>query len=601
MANDPKDKKDRDKRQVDVHWQKLEHEQPDWQQPDWQQPDWKQPDWEPPSHDAPKWTAPDWGQPSWAKWDSEPEPPHQVVGQPATPEPVSGGFSPIDIEVTYHLFQSIAEEMGATLMRAAFSPNIKERRDHSCAVFDGRGALIAQAAHIPVHLGSMPLSVAAAIAAAPPKPGQSIILNDPYHGGTHLPDLTLVTPVFAAGAQTPSFWVANRAHHADVGGDVPGSLPISTHIDNEGIRLEPVVFDPSVVEAFCAASRTPDERRGDLAAQTAANRVGQSRLEELSAGRTGEALRAMGDQLMAYSERIVGSVLEAIPDGEYSAVERMEGDGFDAREVELACTVTVRGRRCSMDFTASADQVAGPINAVAAITRSAVFYVVRTLAPEDLPTNAGCLRPVQILTRPGSVLDARFPAPVAVGNVETSQRVVDLIFKALAPALPDRIPAASVGSMNNVCMGGGTPRPFVYYETIGGGAGAGPGWHGEDGIHAHMTNTLNTPVEAFEHAYPLRITAYRLRRGSGGAGTWRGGEGIVREYEFTQPTTVTVFAERQVRGPYGLSGGKAGLPGAIWLIEPDGSERRLAGKVVFDAEPGQRLRIETAGGGGFGA
>ena len=509
-------------------------------------------------------------------------------------------FSPIEIEVFHHLFQSVAEEMGVVLMRAAFSPNIKERLDHSCAVFDGDGELLAQAAHIPVHLGSMPASVRAAIEAVPPKPGQTVILNDPYSGGTHLPDVTLVTPVFVETSSEPAFFVANRAHHADVGGASPGSLPLSRHIGDEGFRIEPTVLDDDVTSRFCAASRTPAERHGDLAAQKAANRFGARRIEDLVATYGSELLRARGSDLRVYTARLMRNVIAQIPNGVYIAEDVLDGDGFDAHGVPLRVKIHIAGDHCTIDFSDCADQVPGPVNAVRAITVSVVFYVMRTLAPNHLPTNAGCLQPITIVTRRGTIVDAQYPAPVAVGNVETSQRVVDLLLRALAPALPDLVPAASSGTMSNVCIGGNKPSPFVYYETIGGGAGAGPSWDGVSGVHTHMTNTLNTPIEALEHAYPMRVTRYCIRRQSGGDGAHRGGDGIIREYELLEPSTVTVIAERHRFTPYGLNGGGPGEPGRLTLFDSDGSARTLPGKVTLECRPGQRLRVETAGGGGFG-
>lgn len=509
-------------------------------------------------------------------------------------------FDPIEIEVANHQFQAIAEEMGVTLMRAAFSPNIKERRDHSCAVFSADGELIAQAAHIPVHLGSMELSVRAALGSIPAEPGQTVAVNDPYQGGTHLPDLTLVTPVYA-GSESPVFFVANRAHHADVGGIVPGSLPLSRHIDDEGFRLEPTVLSQGVADRFCEASRTPEERRGDLAAQLAANRVGAERLETFVEKRGADQAQRLGTALQAYADRLMRDTIRSIPDGRYLAEDVMEDDGFDATMVPIRVAVTVSGNECVVDFSTSADQVPGPINAVRAIAVAATFYVFRALASESMPTNSGCLRPIRIVTRQGSIVDACYPSPVAVGNVETSQRIVDVLLKALHIALPDRIPAGSLGSMNNVCMGGETPAPFVYYETIGGGSGAGQSFDGVSGVHCHMTNTLNTPAEALEHAFPLRLTAYSLRCDSSGRGHHSGGEGIVREYAFLEPTYVTVIAERHVTQPYGLEAGEPGVAGRLTLIEADGHEIALKAKFSGPLLPGQRLRVETAGGGGYGA
>jgi N-methylhydantoinase B len=513
-------------------------------------------------------------------------------------------MNPIEIEVWHHLLQSIADEMGVALMRAALSPNIKERRDHSCALFDGDGRLLAQAAHIPVHLGSMALSVRAAIDAVPMAPGKQVLLNDPYAGGTHLPDLTLVKPVFATGGTTPDFYVANRAHHADVGGLTPGSLPLSSHIDQEGFRVGPTVLTEGVIDALCAASRTPEERRGDLAAQTAANRLGARRVRELVARHGLGTVWARGRELIEYTARLMRGVLDEIPDGTYRAIDIMNSDGLGNLDVDVAVSVTFDKQRCTIDFRDTADQVEGPINAVRAIALSAVFYVMRCLGPADMPTNAGCLEPIEVLTRPGSLVDALPPAPVAAGNVETSQRLVDVLLRALHQALPERIPAASAGSMHNVTIGS-TPEdpapPFVYYETIGGGAGAGPGWHGASGVHTHMTNTLNTPIEALEHAYPLTVTAYRLREGSGGAGRYRGGAGIVREYEFRRPAVVTTVLERHRGGPWGLEGGGYGAPARVTRIGVKGHEEPAPAKGTAVFEVGERLRIETAGGGGYGA
>ena len=523
-----------------------------------------------------------------------------------SPNEQSARVAAIEVEIFNHLFQSVAEEMGVVLMRAAFSPNIKERRDHSCALFDARGELLAQAAHIPVHLGSMPLSVKAAIDAFDMTPGSVVLLNDPYSGGTHLPDLTLVSPVFAPHVPTPVFYVANRAHHADVGGLVPGSLPLSTHIDQEGFRAGPTIIDgerlnDAVIERFCRASRTPEERRGDLAAQTAANRLGERRTRELLDRYGLETLSSRGELLKEYSAKLMRAIIADIPDGVYEVADVMDGDGFDLEDVTIRCRLTIDGEHCRFDFSDTDDQVPGPINAVRSITLSAVFYSMRCLGPREMPTNAGCLAPIELVTRAGSLVDAVYPAAVAAGNVETSQRIVDVVMRALAEALPERIPAASVGSMGNVMMGGGEgPDAFVYYETVGGGSGAGPGWDGESGVHTHMTNTLNTPAEALEHAYPLRLTAYHLRRGSGGDGRYRGGDGIVREYAFVTPTVVTTIADRHRNGPYGLAGGSPGAPGRIVLIHEDGRHERLPSKGTFTCKPGQRLRVETAGGGGFG-
>lgn len=509
----------------------------------------------------------------------------------------------IEIELFRHLFASIAEEMGVALMRSAFSPNIKERRDYSCALFDAAGQMIAQAAHIPVHLGSTPMSVRAAIDAHPdPLPGQHILLNDPFQGGTHLPDLTLVSPVHGPDGAI-WFWAANRAHHADVGGIAPGSLPISRSIHDEGFCTGPVLLTPAVEAALAAASRTPDERRGDLLAQLAANTLGTKRLCEQIALR-GAALHTASAALMDYSERILRAQLAALPDGTWRFEDVIEDDGQGARDIPIVCAITIQGDQVTLDLTESGDQVIGPLNVPRAVTLSAALYCFVCLCPEDTPANAGMMRPLTVLTRPGSIADARYPAAVAAGNVETSQRITDVIFGALAQAAPDRIPAASTGTMNNILIGGMDPRhtpptPFAYYETIGGGSGGGPGWRGADATQTHMTNTLNTPVEALEHAYPLRVVQYSVRRGSGGAGRYPGGDGIVRAYAFDSPVTVTLMTERRRTRPWGLAGGQPAQPG-INTLTRDGHTTALPAKLTLDALPGDVITLATPGGGGFG-
>ncbi len=517
------------------------------------------------------------------------------------------GSAAIEIEIFRHLFASIAEEMGDRLMRSAYSPNIKERRDYSCALFDAQADTIAQAAHIPVHLGSAPMSVAAVIDAFAPsamRSGDRFVVNDPFCGGTHLPDITVVAPVFVEGVDRPVFYVANRAHHADVGGLTAGSMPLGTHIDDEGLRLGPSRLDDAMVETICRACRTPDERRGDLRAQLAALQVGIDRLNNLVERFGLPEVNTRASQLQAYTARVMRSVIADIPDGRYAFTDHLDDDGHGTRDIAIACVATVDGRHVRFDFSGSADQVAGPMNAVRAITVSAVNYCMRCLGPTGLPTNSGVMQPVEVVTRPGSVVDAQHPAAVAAGNVETSQRLVDVVFGALAQALPDRICAASCGSMNNLTIGGvdeRTGEPFAYYETIAGGAGAGPNHTAAAAVHTHMTNTLNTPVEAVEHAYPLRVRHYAVRRGSGGAGRQRGGDGVVRCYELLQPVEVTLLTERRTRGPYGLNGGQAGAPGENQLVHCDGSRKPLPGKVTQRLSAGQRLELRTPGGGGFGA
>ncbi len=515
---------------------------------------------------------------------------------------------PIGLEVFRHLFAAIAEEMGQRLMRSAYSPNIKERRDFSCALFDAQGDMIAHAAHIPVHLGSAPLSVQACLAAFDSiGDGDRFILNDPFAGGTHLPDITVVAACVLDGRR---FFVASRAHHADVGGKTAGSLPIGTHIDDEGYRLGPTRVSDGVLDAICRASRTPAERRGDLLAQLAAVRCGVDRLRELCRRHGPDTVAGFGDALQHYTERCIRGVIAAIADGTYRFEDVLDDDGCGRRDIALRCTLHIEGEEAAVDLSASDDQVAGPVNAVRAIAVSAVMYVLRCLGPGDLPSNSGVLRPVRIVTRPGSIVDARYPAAVAGGNVETSQRIVDVVLGALAQAMPDRIPAASCGSMNNLLIGGLVPASFAYYETIAGGAGAGPDGDGASAIHTHMTNTLNTPVEALEHAYPFRVERYAMRDRSGGApgrepqpgraGRHRGGDGVVRSYVIEAPAEVTLLTERRRHGPYGLQGGEPGATGRNMLTTPEGAARELPAKCSLRVEPGTRLTVETPGGGGWG-
>ena len=534
---------------------------------------------------------------------------------------------PAELEIFKNLYHSIAEEMGAALRRSAFSPNIKERRDYSCAVFDGRGRVVAMGDHMPVHLGSMPMSVAAAIERLDLVPGDIAILNDPYAGGTHLPDITLVTPV-AAGSHRPSaaaarsavighrpsgpaFYVANRAHHSDIGGAQPASMGLNEEIYQEGLRIPPVVLvrqgkiDPQVMALVLANVRTPREREGDLTAQVAACRLGERRLGELiekyGQRKTGFYL----DALQGYSARLMRAALAQIPDGTYEAEDFLDDDGYSARPVRLRVTIHVSGDSATVDFMGSSPMCRGSVNAVVAITYSAVFYVFRCLLDEEVPACAGLMEPIKLLAPEGSVVNARPPAAVAAGNVETSQRVVDVLLRALARALPDRIPAASYGTMSNLSFGGIDPRtrePFAYYETIAGGMGARPTSDGLSGVHMHMTNSLNTPVEALESAYPVRVRRYALRRGSGGAGRFRGGDGIVREIEFLSDVRGSILSDRRKFRPYGLAGGEPGQAGRNRLWLPYGSKRvqDLPSKTVFSAPRGSVLRIETPGGGGWG-
>jgi N-methylhydantoinase B len=516
-----------------------------------------------------------------------------------------------ELEIFKNLFHSTAEEMGAALRRSAFSPNIKERRDYSCAVFDGQARVVAMGDHMPVHLGSMPMSVAAALQALDLGPGDIAMLNDPYAGGTHLPDITLVMPVWVPEVRTrfgPSFYVANRAHHADVGGAQPASMGLSQEIYQEGLRIPPVALarggkiQHDVFAILLANVRTPREREGDLMAQVAACRLGERRLQELlqryGSGRTGFYL----DALQIYSARLMQEALAGIPAGTYTAEDFLDDDGHSAEPVRLRVAIKVRGDKATVDFQGTSPQRPGCVNAVFAITYSAVFYVFRCLLGENVPACAGLMSNIGVRAPAGTVVNARLPAAVAAGNVETSQRIVDVLLRALAKALPQRIPAASSGTMNNLSFGGMDPRtgePFAYYETIAGGMGARPSADGLGGVHTHMTNSLNTPIEALESAYPVRVRRYSLRPRSGGGGKFRGGEGMVREIEFLADVRGSILSDRRRFSPYGLAGGKPGRPGVNQLTV-QGRKRKLPGKAAFLAPRGSILKIETPGGGGWG-
>jgi N-methylhydantoinase B len=524
---------------------------------------------------------------------------------------LSASPDPIRLEVFKHLFAAIAEEMGEVLRRASYSPNIKERRDFSCALFNARGDMIAQAAHIPVHLGSMPLSVAEVVASLQLEPGDAAILNDPFRGGTHLPDITVVTPVFVEQGGAPALfgYAASRAHHADVGGMTPGSMPIAREIYQEGLVIPPVKLavrgevQAGVLDLILANVRTPEERAGDLWAQLAANRRGEARLREAAARYGAAETTRFMDELLAYSERMTRRLLAGLPDGQYQFTDYLDDDGVGQEPVPISVTVTVSGDEAMVDFTGSAPQQRGSVNAVYAITLSAIYYVFRCMLGLDVPNNSGCLAPIRVIAPKGTVVNATRPAPVAGGNVETSQRITDVLLGALARACPDKVPAASQGTMNNVTIGGwdaGRGRPFAYYETIGGGMGARPGRAGVPAIHTHMTNTLNTPVEALEYAYPLRVARYEIRRGSGGPGQFAGGDGIRRDIEVLAEAQASLITERRRRRPFGLAGGKPGVPGENVLIRA-GVEQPLPGKGSFELQPGDVLSLRTPGGGGYGA
>jgi N-methylhydantoinase B len=528
---------------------------------------------------------------------------------------------PVELEIFKNLFHSVAEEMGAALRRTAFSPNIKERRDYSCAVFDPDAEVIAMGDHMPVHLGSMPMSVRAVLDRLELAAGDVAMLNDPFCGGTHLPDITLVAPFYFSGrSKSPDFYVASRAHHADVGGAYPGSMGLCREIYQEGFRIPPVKImragkmQTDILALLLNNVRTPQEREGDLGAQLAACHTGAERLREICERYGVERVKRAARELLDYSEQIMRAFLKRVPPGTYSAEDFLDNDGITDKPVRMSVSVKFAlhvWRRVfdparpvvRVDFTGSDPQVEGSVNAVEAITYSACFYVFRCLLAEDVPATAGLMRPIQVIAPAGTIVNARPPAAVAGGNVETSQRIVDALLRALAHAIPERIPAAASGTMNNLTIGGIDPRtrePFAYYETIAGGMGARPMKAGVSGVHTHMTNSLNTPAEALEYAYPLRVRRYSLRPGSGGNGQYRGGDGIVREIEVLTDSEVTLLAERRRRGPYGLNEGADGAPGKAAVIRDDGSSQDLPGKFSVRLRKGERIRIETPGGGGWG-
>ncbi len=526
------------------------------------------------------------------------------------PAPDEAIPNPVTLQVFANLFASIADEMGSALCRAALGPNIKERRDFSCLICDSAGELTAQAAHIPVHLGSAPLSVRAALEAVEMRPGDVVTLNDPFRGGTHLPDITMIAPVFFDPSdERPAFFAANRAHHADVGGMSAGSMPISDEIFQEGIVIPPLrlvkegLIDRDVLDLFLANVRTPVERRGDVEAQIASLHIGVKRLLEVRERYPADVMSLYANALKDHSEKIMRAALAHIPDGDYSAEDFLDGDGFSEESIPIRVTVRVRGEAAIVDFTDSPDQVRGNLNCVRSITLSAALYVFRLLLGEEIPANHGALRPLTILTRPGSLLDALPPAAVAGGNVETSQRIVDTLLLALAQALPDRIPSASQGTMNNLSIGAAGPQPgqsFAYYETVGGGVGAGPEGDGASGVHSHMTNTMNTPIEALEAGYPLLVERFHLRERSGGGGEHRGGDGIRRDIRLLRDATVTIISERRDRQPYGLNSGGAGAPGVNTLIRADRAKTPLPSKISFRGRAGDVISVLTPGGGGWG-
>jgi N-methylhydantoinase B len=520
---------------------------------------------------------------------------------------MSETIDPVRLEIFNSLFRAIAEEMGATLKRTAFSPNIKERRDYSCAIFDPAGDVVAQGDHMPVHLGSMPLSVKSAIASRRILAGDMVMLNDPYSGGTHLPDITLVSAVYEG--HRLRFYVACRAHHSDVGGMTPGSMPIAEEIFQEGLRIPPVllvsggVINQDLWSLILLNVRTPDERQGDLAAMIASNRTGERRLREVIGKYGWSDVQRYIHAMLSYTERLTRQAIRDIPDGIYEAEDFLDDDGVRGQPVRIAASLRIMGDSAVVDFSGSAAQVEGSINAVYAITASAIYYVFRTLVDADVPSNAGGMRPIRIIAPEGTVVNARPPRAVCGGNVETSQRIVDVAYKCLAQALPEKIPAASQGTMNNLSFGGIDPRngqPFAYYETVCGGMGARPNLNGISGTHTHMTNSLNTPVEALENSFPVRVLRYTLREDSGGKGKSRGGDGVVREIQFLTRTQVTVLSDRRKLPPFGVQGGGPGKPGKNSIRKNGGSSEEMPSKFTRWLESGDVLSIETPGGGGWG-
>ena len=511
-----------------------------------------------------------------------------------------------DLAITEAALTSIAEEMGEALGRTAYSPNIKERRDYSCAVFDAEGQMIAQAAHMPVHLGAMPTAVRAVMDLAPFEPGDVLALNDPFLGGTHLPDITTVAPVFA-GQPEPIGYVASRAHHADIGGMAPGSMPVARELLQEGLVIPPIRLiragepEAAAMALIVRNSRAPIEREGDLRAQLASVALGNRRLTALSRRLGIKTLAERTVALLAHGERVIRAVIAELPDGRYEFEDRLEV-GDDGLTIRLA--LNIDGDGAHFDFTGTdAETEEASLNAVEAVTQSACYYSIRCLAGIDAPANEGCYRPIRFTLPHRSVVAAGPPRAVSAGNVETSQRITDVALGALAQAVPDRIPAASSGTMNNITIGGydsARERPYAYYETIAGGAGGGPQRDGRSAVHTHMTNTMNTPVEALPLAYPFTVDRYEVRPGTGGAGEHPGGDGLIREYVFHDRATVTLVSERRRFAPWGLAGGGDAMPGRNTLFRADGTVEDLGARAQVDVDSGDRLRVETPGGGGWG-
>ena len=507
-------------------------------------------------------------------------------------------LDPVTLSVLASALSGIAEEMGAVLIRGAYSSNIKERRDCSTALFDAGGSMVAQAEHIPVHLGAMPEAVAA-VMRRDPKPGDVFAINDPYSGGTHLPDITLVSPV-AYGEEIVGYAVT-RAHHSDVGGMRPGSMPSdSREIFQEGIIIPPVrlvrhgEYVADVLDLLLANVRTPGLRRGDLRAQIAANNIAETRIAELVERRSKETVLAAFEEVVLYAERRSREAIRELPDGEHSAEDSMEGDGTTDEDIPVKVSVRVSGDEMTVDFAGTSPAVHGNINCPLPVTRSACFFALRVLLPKDVPANAGTYAPLRIEAPEGSLVNAAYPAAVVAGNVETSNRIADTVLAALSGFAPDRVPAQGQGTMNNTIIGGNRTG-WTYYETVGGGQGASASGPGPSGVHVGMSNTLNTPVEAFELEYPMRVTRYELLYGSGGEGEHRGGDGVVRSVEVLEPASLSLLTDRRRHAPRGAEGGKPGRVGRNLL---NGEE--LPPKTSRELQEGDVVTVETPGGGGYG-
>ncbi len=507
----------------------------------------------------------------------------------------------IELSIFSSRMDAVCEEMGAVLRNAAFSPNIRDRLDFSCAVFDAAGGLCAQAAHIPVHLGSMAFAMADVVSSLEWVEGDMVILNDPFLGGTHLPDVTLIAPLFRADELYG--FVVNRAHHADIGAESPGSMPVSSHIEQEGLILEPMhlirrgELDGDTLDTIVDNTRIPDDARGDFTAQISANRAGLTRLGELVDEMGLVDYRSGLEALNDYGEQLALDALSTLPEGTYAFTDCLDDDGQGTRDIPIRACLVIANGRVNVDFTGTAGQVPGNVNCPLSVAAAAVYYVFRCLMPAQTPACAGSFRPIRLHAPEGCLLNASRPAAVAAGNVETSSRVVDVVMGALAQAVPELIPAASHGSMNNLAMGSddAASGAWDYYETIGGGMGAGASGGGLSGVQTHMTNTLNTPIEVLESRYPLRVTRYALRRGSGGGGARPGGDGLIREFQFLAPAQASLLTERRRYAPWGAAGGGAGQPGHNLL-----NAAELPGKVSLRLESGDRLVLETPGGGGYG-